>query len=250
MLDSLRVMDTGSRAPDPDPDEMAADRVLAIDNVPLALPIAGAGTRSLAASIDYLIVSVLALLIIVACFVAGAALGLTSLWWLAVLLLALFALEYGYFAVSEIVMSGQTVGKRAVGLRVVGLQGSRPGNAALLLRNAVRNVDLLIGVPMMAIDPLSRRLGDRLAGTLVVRTRRGDAALVHRVPKGWGARQIEVLEGFLRRCDELEPERAERLARALIATIEKDDPEFLVPGTGLSPVVRLQVSVEETAGLQ
>ena len=54
----------------------------------------------------------------------------------------------------------------ALRLRVVTAEGGRPGASALLMRNLVRALDLVFGIPLMAVDPLSRRLGDRLAGTL------------------------------------------------------------------------------------
>ena len=224
-----------------------ADRVLAIDNVPLDLPVAGAGTRSLAASLDYAVVSLLGILVVVGAFAIGAAIGLESLWWLAAILLALFALEYGYFAGCEIAMDGQTPGKRVLGLRVVSREGSRAGRAALLVRNAVRNLDLVVGVPMMALDPLARRLGDRLGGTIVLRTvRRASPVVVQRVPNGWTARQIQVLESFLERSDELQPERAHRFAASLVAAIERDDPAFLPPATEhTTPIERLRTSVSQ-----
>jgi len=231
-----------------DPAETAPGRALVIDNVPLDLPVAGVGPRSLAAFIDYAAVAAIATSLVVVGLLAGVAVGLHSLWWMAALMLALFAVEYGYFAVSEALMEGQTLGKRTVGLRVVTTHGSRPSTAAVLARNAVRSIDLAVGVLLMAIDPLSRRLGDRLAGTLVVRTGHLAAPTVlARVPRGWNGRQIEVLEGFLQRSAEIEPVQAERLARALLAAIERDDPAFLVPESGRGPIERLRASVADAA---
>src|SRR5262249_8757176 len=148
--------------------EASETTVLGIDNVPLELPVAGAGGRRPAAFLDYLLVGGLA-----AVWMVG---GLTLMglsrqrgWWIvAVLLLGLFAIEYGYFATVETLRRGETLGKSALGLRVVTADGARPGTAAFLVRNAVRSIDLLAGVPLMVTDPLARRLGDRLAGTLVV----------------------------------------------------------------------------------
>ena len=57
----------------------------------------------------------------------------------------------------------------------------------------MRTIDLVAGVPLMAIDPLSRRLGDRLGGTLVVHDRPLEAGpVLGRVPPGWGARELAV----------------------------------------------------------
>lgn len=221
-----------------------ADRVLALDNVPLDLPIAGAGVRSLAASVDYLVVTGLAAALVLLALFLGSTLGLRSPWWLAGLFLGLFAVEYGYFAGSEIAMAGQTLGKRTLGLRVVTRHGSRAGIAALLVRNALRNVDVLVGIPLMILDPASRRLGDRLAGTLVVRRPDPAPAMLGRAPKGWTPSQIELLESFVARCEDLEPARRERLAESLLASIAQTDPGFLDPETAhLPPTERLKRSL-------
>jgi uncharacterized RDD family membrane protein YckC len=241
------------RVPVDEPDAAALDeRVLAIDNVPLDLPVAGAGSRSLAAFVDYLVVTAASIVLSVAAFFAGVGFGLKSMWWLAVILFGLFALQYGYFAGCEILMDGQTIGKQVVGLRVVSRHGSRPSRVALLIRNALRSLDIVVGVPMMIFDPLSRRLGDRLAGTVVIRQVSAAAAkltLLQRVPRGWTARQIEVLESFLVRSEELRPETAERLAVSLVAAIERDDPAFFAPDLQyLSPIERLRAGVARSDG--
>src|SRR4029079_14541688 len=79
-------------------------------------------------------------------------------WGIGIWLLGRFALEYGYFAVQEVVFDGRTFGKRVFGLRVVARDGAAAGNAALLVRNIVRLIDLLVRVLLMALRPLSRRL--------------------------------------------------------------------------------------------
>ena len=112
-----------------------------------------------------------------------------------------------------------------MGLRVVTREAARPGTSAFLIRNAVRTVDLVTGIPLMATDPLARRLGDRLAGTLVVHLQASprDEAL-HRTPQGWNAHEAAVLESFLWRAPDMEAFRAERLARRLLECIQHDDP--------------------------
>lgn len=201
--------------------------VLALDNVPLELPIAGAGSRALAAFLDYLLVGVLVLVWSALC-VAGTLVRPGTGWWmLAVFLIGFFLIEYGYFAGVEVARQGQTFGKWALGLRVVAREGGRAGTSALLIRNAVRTIDLVVGVPLMAADPLARRLGDRLAGTLVLHTHLPAREVVlGRTPRGWSAEEAALLESFLRRASELEAGRAERLAGQLLDCIEHDDPEL------------------------
>jgi uncharacterized RDD family membrane protein YckC len=84
------------------------------------------------------------------------------------------ALAIGYHALFEW-WTGRTVGKALVRIRVVSEDGSTPTVGASLARNVLRLVDWLplfyvVGLATMAFSTTSRRLGDRLAGTTVVRT--------------------------------------------------------------------------------
>ncbi len=65
-------------------------------------------------------------------------------------------------------MGGRTPGKSAVGLRTVNSLGGQASPAAILVRNALRIFDYLIGVLMIMLDRRSRRLGDLVASTLVI----------------------------------------------------------------------------------
>ena len=69
---------------------------------------------------------------------------------------------------------GATLGKLALGLRVVKADGSSPiGWPASLIRNALRIVDglfvYLVGAILVWRSPTRQRLGDRVAGTVVVK---------------------------------------------------------------------------------
>ena len=210
---------------------VSEEAILGLDNVRLELPIAGAGSRVLAAFIDYLLVGVVSVVLIVTVVTVGVLTD--SGWWAgALLIVGLFAIDYGYFAGMEISTRGQTFGKKALDLMVLDRRGGRATTAAFLIRNCVRLPDLLIGVPMMAADPLARRLGDRLAGTVVVH-----------------GRATEPEHGILRRSTDLEAWRAERIARQLLAAIERDDPEMLagIPPEG-DAVQRLRRAVLPAEG--
>lgn len=85
----------------------------------------------------------------------------------------LFAIYWGYFAIFEILWKGQTPGKRYAGIRVIKESG-RPINAFEAIgRNLMRAVDGLpgiygVGLVCMMCNRQSRRLGDFVAGTVVV----------------------------------------------------------------------------------
>jgi uncharacterized RDD family membrane protein YckC len=72
--------------------------------------------------------------------------------------------------------AGATVGKWALGLRVIGPDGARPGLSRSLLRNAGRLIDTLpalniLGVILILRSPQNARFGDRIADTRVVHVR-------------------------------------------------------------------------------
>lgn len=91
------------------------------------------------------------------------------------LCLVFLALMFLYFFLSEGLL-GATLGKGALGLRVVTDGGARPGLARSALRNILRLVDGLpafniLGVVLILRSPERARFGDRAAGTRVIRTR-------------------------------------------------------------------------------
>jgi uncharacterized RDD family membrane protein YckC len=81
-------------------------------------------------------------------------------------------LAFGYYVVCEVEL-GATLGKAAVGLRVVDEEGDFIGWRRALVRNLIRPIDFLIFYLTAAISvwasPRRQRVGDRLAGTFVIR---------------------------------------------------------------------------------
>ena len=84
----------------------------------------------------------------------------------------LLALTLGYYIVCESA-SGATLGKRIVGIRVVGEDGEAVTFGAAVVRNLVRVVDALffyfVGFISAILSQRGQRLGDRAAHTIVVR---------------------------------------------------------------------------------
>ena len=204
-----------------------AESILGLDNIRLDLPVAGLGSRSLAAVLDYLVLTGLAILW--ALVVALLTIRLAGSWWVALFLTGWFLLDWGYFAGLEIATGGRTLGKLAVKLRVVTAEGGTPGAGALLTRNLVRSLDLVFGALLMAIDPLSQRIGDRLAGTLVVHDRPPEPApVLGRVPALWGSRELALVESFLSRAGSLEDTAAVfEMSGRILAGLRRDAPELL-----------------------
>jgi hypothetical protein len=68
--------------------------------------------------------------------------------------------------------------------------------------------------------------------------------MVTRVPRGWGSAEVAIVESFLRRAGDLEPVRAEAMARKLLGAIDRDDPAFLAGvDPTLAPAERLRRAV-------
>jgi uncharacterized RDD family membrane protein YckC len=145
-----------------------------------------------------------------------------------VLLVVWFVVEWGYYIPFETLWNGASPGKRAFGLRVVKEGGFPIGFYDSLLRNLLRAADFLpvgyvLGLTVMVGDERFRRLGDRVAGTMVVvedSVRVGESlklnppaspgeleALPTRPPLS--ADELEALELFLRRGDLSPPRRLE-----------------------------------------
>ncbi len=205
--------------------ESSSPPILGLDNVRLDLPIARVGSRVAAGLIDYALLTGLGLAWWLLGFLIVAWLDRTGWFW-AIVGLGTFALQWGYFAILEVVMGGQTPGKLIVGLRAVSRRGGRASAVSLVVRSLLRTVDLMIAIPLMAIDPHGRRLGDHLAGTMVVHTGApADEELrIGRLPDGWQGREVAVVEGFLRRAPHMDPDRAQELAARILALVERDDP--------------------------
>jgi uncharacterized membrane protein SpoIIM required for sporulation/uncharacterized RDD family membrane protein YckC len=204
------------------------------EHVTLDLEIAGVGSRALAALIDVLILagSALATLVVLG-IVAGFGVTIGSLG-SAVLLLVGFAVWNGYFILFEGLRQGQTPGKRYLGIRVVGDTGNAVGLGAAVVRNLLRIADFLpppylIGALLVALHPRGKRLGDMVAGTVVVRDRPAEA--VARAPALGRPREVptlvqipeltdgefHVLAEFARRQGQLTPPARVRLATAIAA---------------------------------
>jgi uncharacterized RDD family membrane protein YckC len=81
-----------------------------------------------------------------------------------------------YSFVTEAFFGGQSVGKMALGIRVVKVSGGNPSMGELFLRWSFRLIDILLSVGSIAVLSASssdkmQRLGDVIANTCVIRLR-------------------------------------------------------------------------------
>ncbi len=142
----------------------------------------------------------------------------------------------GYFIFFELVMRGQTPGKKAMKVRVLRDDGTPVTAKEVAVRNLLRIVDFLpaayaVGTIAMFCSPLCKRLGDIAAGTIVVKEGQLDyrasadkkyqlrPATIGPINSELTPEERRVLTGFLQRRVELIPgarqSLAERLAKPL-----------------------------------
>ncbi|MEO6525277.1 MAG: stage II sporulation protein M, partial [Gemmatimonadaceae bacterium] len=203
--------------------------------VVLTYSVAGIGSRALAAITDLLICGAALLLMAIAMFAVGAAGGLAMMsvsgtWAIALLVLVQFALLWGYYVLFEGLMDGQTPGKRLHHLRVVREGGYSVTFGVSAVRNLIRVLDMqpgifyLVGMVSLLITKRGRRLGDLVAGTIVVREEVRRATLPATPPSATAARALQttlsedeydVLHRFIERWSALEPLRRAALAAQL-----------------------------------
>ena len=147
------------------------------ENVELSYLLAGAGSRIAAYLIDilflWLLLNLFQNLLLALLIPLSKLFEASEAWMIAILALVSFVLLNCYFIVFEWLMNGQTPGKRFVGIRVIKEGGYALRFVDTLIRNLMRVIDFLpffygVGLASLLLTSRSQRLGDLLAGTLMV----------------------------------------------------------------------------------
>lgn len=203
------------------------------ERVPLHFALASIGNRFIACAIDHALQVLTFLLMIIAFSVIANVssiddrLSNAPKWVYAVLIIILFLIVSGYFAFFEWLWNGQTPGKRWLKLRVIREDGRPVTFWEASVRNLLRSFDMMpapfysIGLISVFVNSRDQRVGDMVAGTVVVREREAEAPAFAQVfaspvsdpalrrsfkPVNFNANlngltetEIEVVETFLRR---------------------------------------------------
>jgi uncharacterized RDD family membrane protein YckC len=203
--------------------------------VVLDLPIASAGVRVIARAIDVVISLFGAFLVTEGVSLFGSETAL-----IAVEAATGFAVLLGYPVLMEAFWGGRTLGKAMMKLRVVRADGAPIGLIQATARGALGLVDVwftlgFVGLVGMLVSKRSQRLGDLVAGTLVLRRSRSSVRAVlpvhFAIPPGCeelvrlmdvGAMtpaDYELVRSFLIRWHEFKPAQRPAVAAAVAAPL-------------------------------
>ena len=151
------------------------------ESVELEFTLAGIGNRAFALLIDYLTLgAALFLSVVISIFltyqisnaenILGASASKLIQWLWAIELLISFSIYVGYFVLFETIWQGQTPGKKRAHIRVICDDGKPAGIAQATLRALLRPVDdfFFVGVFFIVLGKKEKRIGDIIAGTIVV----------------------------------------------------------------------------------
>lgn len=153
---------------------MQTIRITTSQNIDIDYEVAGLGERILARLIDLAILGALYFVGIIFAAVIAPSAG-SGTFFVVMLILYLTAFTF-YDLLFEIFMNGQSIGKRIMKIRVISLDGSQPSVGQYMLRWLFRIVDFLLIEPglvaliVAAVSSKPQRLGDIIAGTMLIRT--------------------------------------------------------------------------------
>ena len=172
---------------------LSTEEVLIIETperVPLHFALASIGNRFIACAIDHAIQALALGLIAIASailasfsFIEQTVSGAPK-WVIAVMIILMFLIFAGYFAFFEWIWNGQTPGKRWLKLRVIREDGRPITFWEAAVRNLLRAFDMFpfLPIPFYSVGLISlfstardQRIGDMVAGTVVVREREAEA---------------------------------------------------------------------------
>ena len=241
------------------------------ERVELHYVLANVGNRFLAAAIDHLIQAVLLMGVFLALtavdgFAEVGEMVAAGSWALGLGVFAVFAIYWGYFVLFETLWNGQTPGKRLMRLRVVREDGRPVRFFEVFVRNLIRllidmqpALSYAIGVVSIIFSARSKRVGDFVAGTVVVKERateapslneimniseieqrrleRATAAPFHADTRLLNEQDLRAVETFLKRRYELRDPNRQMLAMRIAQSIAT---KLGIATAGLSPETVLE----------
>jgi uncharacterized RDD family membrane protein YckC len=151
--------------------------------VSLQFQLAGIGSRAAAFILDKVILTAVNIVLVLIAILVTKGLSMYNIFGnsesipFAIAIILYFVINYGYFLAFEFFGGGKTIGKKVVGIRVIQENGHTVTLLSSFIRNFLRLIDQLpigyfLGFLVMFFHPKHKRLGDLVAGTLVVHERK------------------------------------------------------------------------------
>lgn len=234
--------------------------IITPEAVVLEFETAGVGSRTVARLVDVLAVGVVIYLLLTVLAIPLVSAGDTGAWIMVILTLLLFFFGLVMYPILlETLWNGRTLGKAAMGLRVVTKEGAPVRFRHSFARGVIGLVEVFafgfIAVLTCAVSRDNQRVGDLAGGTIVLRERKADTrAVAVSFPPPWGLEsyvagldvsalreeQYAVVRTFLMRVLQLSPEAraalAVRLANPVARAIHHAPPPQVGPEVFLACV--------------
>lgn len=242
------------------------------EHAALEFELAGLGSRFMAHAIDLLVIGVILISFWVFLVLGPLAFMVREAfssaetfgsYGIALMILISFAVLWGYYFLLEGYYQGTTIGKKMMGIRVMREDGLPIGFYESAVRNFVRAADAFppptyfLGGIVMHMDSTGKRLGDMVAGTIVIRESfpktiesRTGAAWAARVEKGHSrkplslpggnvtVKQMDLIEQYLNRRTTFPIERRQELAQTMAAPLWKISGRDKPEETSLSAILK------------
>ncbi|MEH7355366.1 RDD family protein [Neobacillus drentensis] len=237
--------------------------------VSIQFQLAGLGSRAAAFIIDQLLLTVVNILTLVVLFFVMD--GISSVGFLpdsfipiAITIIILFIVNWGYFFAFEFFSGGRTIGKKLIGIRVIQENGHSITLLSSFIRNLIRLIDSLptayfLGIIMIFFHPKHKRLGDLVAGTIVIHERKAkqkkkltpiekeietrgltkyDIFLDEWTLKSLGMKEWKLISTYASRYPQVPMEERNQLTRQIA--------EILLPKIGLEVEGKRETDLENT----
>lgn len=198
------------------------------EGILLQLTPAGIVPRLFAWGVDFVVRAIIVLAVLLASLLFGQA-------GMGVFLVVYFVVAWLYPVIFEVWREGQTIGKRLFDIQVCMDNGMPVGVQASMIRNLLIVADFLpmmfgVGIISMLFSTNSKRLGDHIAGTLVVYCAKEQSLPLQLTvpalmpPAVLNLDEQRAVLAFAERFDSLPKERADELAQLLKPLCRTNNP--------------------------
>ncbi|WP_129595689.1 RDD family protein [Anaerophilus nitritogenes] len=158
------------------------------ENIEIEYRLAGVGSRVVAGFLDYFVQGILYFMIFFIFTQTNPInydLKSQNSYHIAIAILIVAFINYGYFTISEMIMDGRTLGKKVLGLRAIRKNGQPLDIKHSLIRNLFKIFvdNYMIGIIMMCFRKDELRIGDILSSTMVIEEEKEKLYLMNLIPE-------------------------------------------------------------------